>query len=321
MTDYLSQLESIAIAPIRLHGNIARTACPVHGGHNTSTFVYWVDTGRCFCHGCSFTGSIVDAAMKSKDMTQTEALQYLDLKDIPKNDYEIHVRDKSNIDFTQENNYFLSCAKDRAKELFDELINPIALSGMDLSLLYGLIGYDNVNDTLTVAIKDNDRVVQIKRRKVADVKWKSMHDSDGSYAPHRITGKSVVYIVSGIAEYIILQASGLDYIAMQSDTAKISFDLSDKMVVIFEDNDTKEAPKETPEYLRDALDSNMANHFKLKVTKNINAKKIIPIDFQNMLDMNLAYGYDLKDFVNNYPENWKELVTSEIEYFAKEELC
>ncbi len=321
MNDYLTQLESIAIAPIRLHGNIARTACMIHNGHNQSTFVFWIDTGRYFCHSCSSSGNIVDATIASKDMTQVEAMQFLDLKDLPKNNYESYQRDKTQIDFTQENNYFLSCAGDRAKELFDELINPIALSSMDLSLLSGLVGYDNINDTLTVAIKDGDRVVQIKRRKVGDIKWKSMLDSDGTYTPHRFTGKNIIFIASGMSEFLMLQASGLDYIALQSDTVNIPFDLSEKTVVIFEDNDTKESPEGTHDNLRDPINSDNSNHFKLKVTQKIKARQLISIDFQNILDMNLEYGFDFRDFVNKYPKNWIDLINSEIKYWIKEEIC
>ncbi len=321
MNDYLTQLEAIAIAPIRLHGNIARTSCPVHQGHNQSTFVFWVDTGRCFCHSCGFSGNIVDTTMKTKDLSQSEAMQFLDLKDLPKNNYEAYQRDKTQIDFTQENNYFLSCAGDRAKELFDELITPVALSSMDLSLLFGLVGYDNINDTLTVAVKDENRVVQIKRRKVGDVKWKSMLDSDGTYTPHRLTDKNIIFIASGMSEYLILQASGLDYIALQSDTVNIPFDLSRNTVIVFEDNDTKESPEDTPARLCDAVDSSLANHFKLKVTQKIKAKQIISIDFQSILDMDLEYGFDLRDFVNKYPENWIDLIDSEIKYWLKEDIC
>lgn len=319
--NYLNNLESVAIAPITLRGDIARTSCPIHMGDNNSTFVFWTDTGRYFCHSCAASGNIVDLVMKTKDMSESDAINFLKLDHKPTNNYESYKRDKSAIDFTQENNYFLSWGNERAKELFDKLIHPDAMTDMDTSLLYGLIGYDNVNDTLTVAIKDGDRVVQIKRRQVGDVKWKGMADSDGSYTPSRLTGKKTVYVASGMAEYIILQASGLDYIALQSDTSKIPFDLSDKVVVIFEDNDTKESPLDTPPELRDPLDLSLANHFKLKVTTQIKSNTIISIDFQNVLDKTLPYGFDLRDFVNAYPKEWVNMIEIEIKYWFKEGLC
>lgn len=318
--NYLDVLESVATAPITVRGDIARTACPVHNGNNQSSFVFWIEDGRYFCHGCGDRGNVVDLVSKSKDMTEKEALDYLKLDSVPKSTQVRHERDKSVIDFTRENNFFLSSVNDRAMKLFDELINPEALESFDKSLLSGLIGYDSINDTLTVAIRDGYRVVQIKRRQVGDVKWMGMKDSDGAYTPHRLTGKNTVYVASGMAEYIILHASGLDYVVLQSDSSKINFDLSDKLVVVFEDNDTKQADDDVPYHLRDGVDSSLANMFKLKVTSQLKAKAIIPIDFQNILDINLKYGYDLRDFVNEYPKEWIGLITNEIKYWKREEL-
>jgi hypothetical protein len=322
MNDYLSTLESVAISPVSLRGDVARTACPIHQGNNHSAFVFWTETGHYFCHSCGERGDIVDLVQKAKHLSEQEALAFLNLENRPKPEFEIHKRDKSNIDFTHENNIFLSSAGKDAENAFNELISPEAMKDMDTSLLKGLIGYDAINNTITVAIKSDGRVVQIKRRKLGDKKWVGMKGSDGAYCPHRLTGKNAVYIASGMAEYVLLHASGQDYIAMQSDSISLDeFYLSDKIAIIFEDNDKKPAPEGTAYHLLDPIDNTMANHFKLKVTQNIKAKKIIVIDFENVLDRNLPKGYDLRDFVNEYPNEWSEMINNEIEYWYKEELC
>ena len=143
-----------------------------------------------------------------------------------------------------------------------------------------------------------------------------MKESDGGYAPFRNTGKNYVFIASGMAEYLILQAWGVDFIAIQSDSIPIPYDISDKIAIVFEDNDMKPAPSGTPLRYRDANNPELANHFKLNVTNKLNAEKVIPIDFQNVLNRDLPKGYDLRDFVNEI-DDWQGYIEKEVSLWVK----
>jgi hypothetical protein len=309
----LDLMETLSDSPITKRGDVYRTACPIHRGMNTTAFVIFDDTDRFFCHGCGESGDAVDLLVKTQDISEAEAMAQLKLNKRPERVHIVHERDRSQIDFTSENNYFLAAAapSEKAKELFNDLIKPHGIINRDL--LAGIVGYDTYNNTLTVALHNDGRVVQIKRRKVKDIKWMGMKGSDGIFAPFRNTGKKYVFIASGMAEFLILQASGLDYITLQSDSVAIPYDISDKIAVVFEDNDIANAAG-IPENLRDGANPNVYNRFREKVTTKIKAK-VIPIDFQNVLNRDLPKGYDLRDFVNEN-KDWYSMIKAEVGLWA-----
>lgn len=105
------------------------------------------------------------------------------------------------------------------------------------------------------------------------------------------------FIASGTAEYILLKASGLNYVALPSDSVKIPFDKIRKkklIPVVISDNDAN-TPLNDP-FLQKILRKNPESPF-------------IYIDWRVLLGSYIKKGYDLRDFANTFPKDWEARLT------------
>ncbi len=283
------------IENLRLIGDIHRGDCPLCGSSSSRPFIIF-DNMSYFCHACNETGILEDAPDVSYE---------------PK-------PEKAKADFTQIANLYLGDAEKHRKrtlDLFDALIRSGAVN-LDRSKLHGIIGYDQRNDTLAIVLKKDEYVFNIKRRKVGDIKWMGMKESDGKTPMSRLTGEGIVFVASGIAEYLILQMTNFDYVAAQSDSANLNdYIPKDAIVVVFEDNDLVDIEKEEDRQFADALHTKKYNRFTKNFTAKINRSRIV-INFNNVCNEDKPKGYDLRDLINEYPLEWLGLIEHEIKMWA-----
>ncbi|RLA72056.1 MAG: hypothetical protein DRG30_07795 [Epsilonproteobacteria bacterium] len=306
--DNIAQFIADHLENSRASGVNFRAGCPICNSVKSLPFIVF-ETGSYFCHACEEKGNahhllneVLGVEYKAGDYVVPER---------------VAVPEKEDLDFIQEHKLFqkgLSDNLERSMELFYQLL-PRKSSSLDYKRLNKFLGYDAYNDTLTVSIFDGDKVINIKRRKVRDIKWMGMKASNGKYSMRKLTGRKMVFVASGMAEFLILEALGnVDYIVAQSDSGEINSVIpKDPLItaIILTDNDMAEIEKEEDEKYRDALHPTKYNRFHGKLTSKISCAKII-IDFCHILNRDIEIGYDLRDFVNEYPEDWAELVDNEI---------
>ena len=291
-------------------GDKFRADCPICGSKSARPFVLFPNGGY-YCHSCNEKGG---AFKLIKDIFN---LNFNDFKDnLSKlNPFKSNKPYKSK-DFEAESLKYKEPILDNKERVFELLYELIPKDTKDVNLekINLEIGYDDKNDTLAISLfNEHVRVVNIKKRKVGNIKWLGEKGGDGKFAPSRLTGQKFVFVASGIAEFLILKASELDYVVMQSDGIDINHLLPRAVTaVIIEDNDKKDIEKREDEEFRCLKNPSQFNPFKKKVTKKVLGEKLA-INFEKILDRELKKGYDLRDFITEFPKNWKLLIEREIE--------
>ncbi len=307
--DIADNLENVAKS-----GDKFRATCPICGSKSARPFILFPNGGY-YCHSCSEKGSVFSLI---KDVLR---LDFSNFKDILKkfNPFskkdEVSENETPNFQYLHEVFHHRHIIKNQEKinKLLYELI-PEETKDINHKKNFSYLGYDERNDTLAISLIDEDNnVVNIKRRKVGDIKWMGLKGGSGKFSPHRLTGKKFVYIASGIAEFLILNASELDYIVMQSDGRDINSLLPrDVTAVVLEDNDKRDIKNQEDERYKCFKNPNQFNPFKRKVTEKITGEKIA-IDFEKILNREVKAGYDLRDFVTEHTQNWLKLIEKEVE--------
>ena len=130
LTDKITVLHEIEkiTTPTR-QGNNYRCECPIHGGKNRTAFTITEDGTGFYCFSCGAKGNVIDFVMQYYDLTENDAIEYLNnnydtskLKPIEKITYE--PRDKSEINFISEHIKLVSSIarnRERVLELLHEL--------------------------------------------------------------------------------------------------------------------------------------------------------------------------------------------------------
>ena len=287
-----------------------RANCPICHSKSSRPFVLF-GNGIYYCHSCNATGTVWKLA---KDIFNIKLSNFKSSFKNVFNNFTNNEKPIPNLK-SKRDEYLrpIITHSDRIDELLYQLI-PKNTKDLDLKKLTRFIGYDHQNDTLAINLIDEDgNIRNIKRRQVRDIKWMGAKGSDGKFAPSRLTGQKFVFIASGIAEFLILEASELDYIVMQSDGMDINHLLPREVTaVIIEDNDKREIKIKEDEEFRCFMNPLQFNPFQKKVTKKVSGQKLA-INFEKILNQELKAGYDLRDFITEYPENWKNLIDTEIE--------
>ncbi len=314
----LDQLDIADIAynleNVRKFGDKFRAKCPICGSNSSRPFILF-ENGSYYCHSCNEKGGVVSLI---KDVLR---LDFSNFKDKIKNFNSFYKKDEVSRNETPDFQYLYDVFHHRHiisnqekiyKLLYELIPEETKYINHKKNLCY--LGYDERNNTLAISLIDEyDNVVNIKRRKVGDIKWMGLKGGDGKFSPHRLTGKKFVYIASGIAEFLILNASELDYIVMQSDGRDINHLIPrDVTAVVLEDNDKREIKNQEDERYKCFKNPNQFNPFKKKVTEKIKGEKIA-IDFEKILDREVKAGYDLRDFVTEHTQDWLELIEKEVE--------
>ena len=310
------QLDIIDIADnlnnCKQSGDNFRADCPICGSQSSKPFVLFPNGGY-YCHSCNEKGGafkLITDVFKLNFNNFRDNLQKIN----PFKSNKPNKDDKPNFSYQQEK-FQKSILKNRERifELLYELI-PKNTKDVKLVKLNRFIGYDDKNDSLAINLIDDElKIRNIKVRQVRDIKWMGLKGGDGRFAPLRLTGKKTVLIASGIAEFMILHASESDYVVMQSDGIDINHLLPRAVTaVVIEDNDKKDIINKEDEEFRCFKNPSQFNPFKKKVTAKISGEKI-SINFEKMLDKELKSGYDLRDFVTEFPNNWNYLIEVEIE--------
>ena len=295
-------------------GNLFRAKCPICKSNSSRPFVLF-ENGGYYCHSCNEKGGafgLIEDVLKLKLSNFKNILNKLNpFTTNQKNNQKYFQFKQKEFHKSIENN------RERIFELLHELI-PKNTKDLKLNRLNKFIGYDDKNNSLAInLIDDKLNIKNIKRRKVGNIKWLGLKGGDGKFAPSRLTGKEFVFVASGIAEFMILHASDLDYVVMQSDGIDINHLLPRAVTaVIIEDNDKKDIEKKEDEEFRCFKNPSQFNPFQKKVTKKILGEKIA-INFEKVLDRELKAGYDLRDFITEFPNNWKSLIETEIDNLSK----
>jgi hypothetical protein len=161
------------------------------------------------------------------------------------------------------------------------------------------LGYSTKYNSLTISLLDGDKVKTVVIRKADDIKWKTYGTK--TFVPHRIEDE-FIFLYSGMAEIILMEALGLSYIGLQSDSVlhRLPIELKelcqDKVIVVLSDND---------------------DSFKRMIPKLKNFfeySDVVIIDFEILLDRKLQQGYDFRDFCNEikYSKDILKLLENEI---------
>ncbi len=155
-----------------------------------------------------------------------------------------------------------------------------------------LFGYSFKDQSLTMAIKDSNGVIQaivIRHAQDQDgnqIKWKTYGSK--RYMPYKIhADEDFVFLYSGMAELLLMELFEFSYIGLQSDsmvrhlTQELQDLSKDKVIVVLQDNDEsfKSIVTEIEEFFSSSY-------------------KVITIDFEKILGKELPKGYDFRDFCN-----------------------
>ena len=165
------------------------------------------------------------------------------------------------------------------------------------------IGWSTKYKSVTFSLFDGDElkafIVRSATHNGEAVKWKTYGQK--TFIPSKIDpSDEVIFVSSGIGEYLLLEAFGVSYIALQSDhndhhiTPEMIEATRGKIIVYFQDNDV--TAKKLGERLK-AL---------------FGGAVFVTVDFETVRDVFLPHGYDLRDFCNEiagqYGDRAKEVI-------------
>ena len=128
--DPIKLLEYYNAKGIKVHGDTVRCACPIHGGNNTTAFVYHLERKLWYCHtGCLTGGDCIELVQKIEGIEFKEAVNFL---------ANLFVLDITNLEIIEKKNRF-----DKELKMFFNVakkkeINEVTL---DTSKVYKLKQY------------------------------------------------------------------------------------------------------------------------------------------------------------------------------------
>lgn len=175
------------------------------------------------------------------------------------------------------------------KKMHTGLLPASIISQLDKNTLKRMIGFDTRNDSFTVSLLDGDDVKAITVQRVGEIKWKTFGKK--SYTPYRIDHNPYAFVVFGMKEILLLEASGWPYIGFQSDSTAKSISRYERA------EDIKRAVMEKVLIL--LLDNDDSCHGTIEpIEAFFDSSYIVKVDFQKLLfDKQLPKGYDFYDFV------------------------
>ena len=180
-----------------------------------------------------------------------------------------------------------------AKSQFVELINPHLWNGKENSLC---IGWHGGYKSITFSLFDKDELKAIVIRSATNkdgdhIKWKTYGSK--IFTPSKIRSSDrIIFIASGIGEYLLFELLDVSYIAPQSDsvtsgiTATMIESAKGKIIVYLQDNDDSGKKLTT------------------KLEEIFHESIFVVIDFENVHDKDLPHGYDFRDFANWTAQKW-----------------
>jgi hypothetical protein len=204
-----------------------------------------------------------------------------------------------------------------AKAQFDELINPHLQNDRVKNLC---IGWSTRHQSITFSLFDGDglktHIIRSATNQTGEpIKWKTYGSK--TFTPSKIkSGSDVVFVASGIGEYILFELMDVSYIAPQSDS--VTSGITPAMI--------DEVQGKTIIYLQDNDDSGRKLGGKLR--ELFSESVFVCIDFEHVHDKDLVHGYDFRDFANWSAVKWDarawnvidQMIVREINYvkeFAK----
>ncbi|MDD5211708.1 MAG: hypothetical protein PHV62_04785 [Sulfuricurvum sp.] len=180
-----------------------------------------------------------------------------------------------------------------AKSQFMELINPHLWNGKESSLC---MGWHSIYKSVTFSLFDKDELKAVIVRKASNhngevIKWKTYGSK--TFTPSKIkSNDEVIFIASGIGEYLLFELMDVSYIAPQSDsvtsgiTPAMIEQCKGKIIVYLQDNDDSGRKLAT------------------KLLEIFCESIFVVVDFENVQDQELIKGYDFRDFANWTAEKW-----------------
>lgn len=195
------------------------------------------------------------------------------------------------------------------KAQFMELINPFLWNSKESSLS---IGWHSIFQSITFSLFDKDELKAIVVRHSKDkegniIKWRTYGSK--TFTPSKINANDgVIFIASGIGEYLLLELMGVSYIAPQSDS--VTSGITPAMI--------ESSRGKIIVYLQDNDDSGLKLATKLQ---EIFCESVfVVVDFENVQDQELKHGYDFRDFANWTAEKWGERGLMVIEQMVTREM-
>ncbi|MDP2077328.1 MAG: hypothetical protein Q8J85_04730 [Sulfuricurvum sp.] len=196
-----------------------------------------------------------------------------------------------------------------AKAQFMELINPHLWNGKENLLR---MGWHSIYKSITFSLFDKDELKAVIVRKATNhngevIKWKTYGSK--TFTPSKIkSNDEVIFVASGIGEYLLFELMDVSYIAPQSDS--VTSGIAPAMI--------EAARGKIIVYLQDNDDSGRKLATKLQ---EIFCESIfVVVDFENVQDQDLKHGYDFRDFANWTAEKWGERGLMVIEQMVTREM-
>jgi hypothetical protein len=208
-------------------------------------------------------------------------------------------------------NAFKSNQSEATKQLSNLIDDNLLIDSVPPQNIH--IGWSTRYQSITFSLFDKDElktfIVRSATHNGEAIKWKSYGIK--SFILTRIDkDDEVIFVSSGIGEYLLLEAFGVSFIALQSDhndrhiTPSMIEATHGKIIVYLQDND--DSAKQLGQRLKALF---CESYF-------------VVIDFETVKDAFLPHGYDLRDFCNEiakqYGERAKEVIYQMINKEIKE---
>jgi hypothetical protein len=249
----------------------------------------------------NFTGDIVAYMHEVQNIDLVKATKqisnYLNLSTVSTQNTNTPIKKKIDQNYLFREYYY---PKFKILELH-KLINPSLLKNIDRIRPY--LGYMDKYNSLSVFIPPSTNIARTGRN---GIKWQTFGSK--IITPYKIINieSPYIFIASGIAEFLLFELLELNYICFQTDAIIISLERQGELEYL------KEFAKNRK--LIFLMDNDKASKNCIEPLRNFFENKVIPIDFENILDTELSKGYDFRDFCNqiNNIKNIKELLNNEI---------
>jgi hypothetical protein len=199
------------------------------------------------------------------------------------------------------------------KAQFMELINPHLWNGKENSLR---MGWHSIFQSITFSLFDKDELKAVVVRHSKDkegnvIKYRTYGSK--TFTPSKIKAKDeVIFVASGIGEYLLFELMDVSYIAPQSDsvTSGITPSMIDqckgKIIVYLQDNDES------------------GRKLAVKLQEIFCESIFIVVDFNNVLADSMQWdvkaNYDYRDFCNEMSKRYGELALKAIGQMISKEI-
>jgi len=190
-------------------------------------------------------------------------------------------------------------------------VEILKYSDITQDVLKNCILYDKMNDSIAIALKEDEKIMAIVIQKSFDedeeiIRWKTLGSK--KYIPYKIRDNTkVVFIFIGMKEFLLMELLELNYIVPQSDSIVKGLDsnkqwiedikplIQDKLIIYVNEND------KSSRELIEPLKTELKGHSKL-LNIDINSLYLFYIITNGGSVQDLKIGFDFIDLCNLFKD-------------------